>query len=87
VIRVPLPLGLGGFAIPIANVTPGNAAGTVQFKDTTHNLGGPVPVVGGVAVGPFESLRPGSHSMVAIFTPTNSTAFKPSMSNTVMFRF
>jgi hypothetical protein len=25
--------------------------------------------------------------MVAIFTPANSTAFKPSMSNTVMFRF
>jgi hypothetical protein len=78
---------LGGFAIPIANVIPGSSAGTVQFTDETHNLGGPVTVVGGVAVGPFESLRPGSHSVIAMFIPANSTAFKPSMSNTVTFRF
>jgi uncharacterized protein (DUF2062 family) len=66
---------------------PGSAAGTVQFTDGIHNLGGPVTVVGGVAVGPFETLRPGSHAVIAMFTPANSTVFKSSMSNTVTFRF
>ena len=87
VIQVPLPFGLGGFAIPIANVGPDNPAGTVQFKDGTHNLGDPVRVFGGVAVGPFAFLPPGHHSVTAVFTPTNPAKFKPSTSNTVNFTF
>jgi hypothetical protein len=87
VIQVPLPFGLGGFAIPVAKVTPFNAVGTVQFTDGTHHLGGPVRVVGGVAIGPFTTLPPGPHSVTAVFTPTNPTAFTPSTSNTVTFRF
>jgi hypothetical protein len=87
VIQVPLPFGLGGFAIPIANVAPTNAAGTVQFKDGNTNLGAPVPVFGGVAIGPFTSLRPGLHSVTVVFTPSKPAAFKSSTSNTVTFRF
>ncbi len=87
VIQVPLPFGLGGFAIPIANVGPDDPAGTVQFKDGTHNLGDPVRVFGGVAVGPFAFLPAGHHSVTAVFTPTNPAKFKPSTSNTVNFTF
>jgi hypothetical protein len=87
VIQVPLPLGLGGIAIPTAHVAPSNAAGTVQFKDGTTNLGGPVPVAGGIAVGPLSILSRGSHSLSEVFTPTNPTKFKPSTSNTVTVKF
>jgi hypothetical protein len=87
VIQVPLPLGLGGFAIATATVVPPNATGTVQFKDGTTNLGNPAPVAGGIAVGPINVLSRGSHSLTAMFTPTNSTKFKPSTSNTVTFKF
>jgi hypothetical protein len=87
VIKVPLPFGLGGFAIPIAHMAPSKSVGTVQFKDGSTNLGGPVPVFGGVAVGPFTSLRPGAHSVTAVFNPTNRSTFQPSTSNTVTFTF
>ena len=86
-IQVPLPFGLGGFAIPLSNVGPGNPTGTVQFKDGTHNLGAPVPVFGGVAVGPFLALPAGHHSVTAVFTPTNPAKFQPSTSNIVNFTF
>jgi hypothetical protein len=87
VIQVRLPFGLGGFAIPIANVSPFNAVGTVQFKDGTHNLGGPVRARGGVAIGPFTSLPPGVHSLKVVFTPTKPAEFQASTSNTVVFTF
>jgi hypothetical protein len=87
VIRVPLPFGWGGFVIPIANVAPFNAVGKVQFKDGTHNLGGPVLVSGGVVVGPFTVLPPGAHSVTAAYTPTNSGAFQSSTANPVTFTF
>ncbi|MGA9309884.1 MAG: Ig-like domain-containing protein [Pseudonocardiaceae bacterium] len=86
-IQVPLPFGLGGFAIPVANVGPGSPVGTVQFKDGNTNLGRPVPVFGGVAIGPFTSLRPGAHSIKAAFTPTNPANFQSSTSNIVTFTF
>ncbi|PZS33454.1 MAG: hypothetical protein DLM61_05075 [Pseudonocardiales bacterium] len=86
-IQVPLPFGLGGFAISVANVSPTNAAGTVQFKDNGTNIDGPVRVFGGVAVGPFTTLRAGQHSVTAVFTPSDPTKFKSSTSNTVTFRF
>ncbi|MGH3871092.1 MAG: Ig-like domain-containing protein [Pseudonocardiaceae bacterium] len=87
VTQIPLPFGLGGFAIPFANVAPPNAVGTVQFKDGATNLGAPVPVSGGFAFGGLVSLPPGPHSLTAVFTPTNSAAFQPSTSNTVAFTF
>jgi TolB protein len=87
VIQVPLPFGLGGIAIPTAHVAPPNAPGTVQFKDGTTNLGGPVPVTGGLAIGPIRILGTGTHSLTAVFTPTTPTTFKPSTSNTVTVKF
>jgi hypothetical protein len=85
---VPLPLGLGGIMIPTAHVTPANAAGTVQFfTDATKPLGRPVPVIGGIAVGPVSVLGRGTHSLTVVFTPTNATKFKSSTSNTVTFKF
>jgi len=68
-------------------VTPFNAAGTVQFTDGTTNLGAPVPVAGGVAVGPLTALSPGTHSITAVFTPTNPAKFQPSTSNIVTVTF
>lgn len=84
---MPLPLGLGGIAIPTAHVAPPNAAGTVQFKDETTNLGTPVPVIAGTAIGPVSILGRGAHSLTAVFTPTNPTKFQPSTSNTATFTF
>lgn len=87
VIQVPLPFGLGGFAIPIAHVVPRNATGTVQFQDGSTNLGAPVPVFGGVTFGGFTILSPGMHSLTAMFTPTDPAAFDPSTSPPVSLTF
>lgn len=76
-----------GIAIPTARLTPANATGTVQFKDGATNLGGPVPVLGGIAVGPITVLGRGQHQLTATFTPNPSTKFTPSTSNTVTFTF
>jgi Bacterial Ig-like domain (group 2)/Bacterial Ig-like domain (group 3) len=87
VFRQPLPLGLGGIAVPTATVAPLNAAGKVQFMDGAVNLGGPVRVIAGQALGPVSFLSGGPHSLTAVFTPTNPAAFTPSTSNTVTFTF
>jgi hypothetical protein len=87
VIKVSLPLGLGGLVIPTAHVTPFSATGTVQFKDGATNLGRPVPVIAGTAIGPISILGQGTHSLIAVFTPTNSTRFTSSTSSPVMVRF
>ncbi|MGH3779134.1 MAG: Ig-like domain repeat protein [Pseudonocardiaceae bacterium] len=68
-------------------MVPANAAGTVQVKDGTTNLGAPVPVIAGTAFGGVRILRTGQHSLSAVFTPSNATKFTPSTSNTVTFRF
>jgi hypothetical protein len=62
----------------IARVSPGNAAGTVQFKDGATNIGGPARVFGGFALGFTTRLTQGSHSLTAEFTPTNPAAYGPS---------
>ena len=87
VIEVPLPLGLGGVAIPIAHVALSNAVGTVQSQDSSTNLGGPMPVIAGTAIGPICILRTGSHSLTAVFTPTDPSNVQPLTSNTVTFTF
>jgi len=87
IIEVPVPLNLGGIAIPIAQVTPTDAAGTVQSQDGTTSIGGPVPVVAGTAIGPVYVLHTGSHSLTTTFTPTNAANVQPLTSNTVTFTF
>ena len=53
-----------------ATVRPSSLAGTVQFKDGSSNIGGPVAVSGGTAA-TTTTLAPGNHSLTAIFTPTS----------------
>lgn len=73
--------------MPIATVSPFNAVGTVQFSDSGHNIGGPVTVLAGQAIGPLTLLSGGPHSITAVFTPTNPAAFKLSTAGPVTFRF
>jgi hypothetical protein len=55
--------------------------------DGATNLGGPAPVAGRIAFGPFTILPAGAHSVTAVFTPTDPANFAPSASNTVNFAF
>jgi hypothetical protein len=70
------------FVIPIANVTPANAAGKVQFLDNGKPLGGLLNVSGSAAIGPIAVLK-GSHSLTAMFIPSDSNAFQASTSGSV----
>ncbi len=63
-----------------ANVLPSTAAGTVQFKDGTNNIGSAVTVSGGTASTSTTTLAAGAHSLTAVFTPTDSNAFTSSTS-------
>ncbi len=85
--QIPLPFRLGGYVLPFARVAPFNVVGTVQFKDGTTNIGAPVPVTGGFAIGRFVSLPAGPHSLTATFIPANLAAFQLSTSNTAAFTF
>lgn len=67
-----------------ATLTPSSAAGTVQFQDGGAALGSPVAVSGGTAV-LATALSAGSHSLSAVFTPTDSSAFTSSTSSTVVY--
>jgi hypothetical protein len=69
--------------ILLANVAPRGAAGTVQFTDATTALGAPVPVRGGQAFLITTTLTMGTHTISAVFTPTNPTALVPSTSSPV----
>jgi hypothetical protein len=86
-VHIRLPFGLGGIAFPIAYVSPFDAAGTVQFKDGSTDIGPPVPVIGSISFGGLQFLPRGRHSLTAVFTPANSAAFQPSTSNAKKFRF
>ena len=67
-----------------ATVSPATA-GTVQFKDGASNIGTPVTVSAGAASTSTSSLTVGSHSLTAVFTPTNTTLFAGSTSTAVTF--
>jgi hypothetical protein len=55
------------------------AAGSIQFKDGATNIGSAVAVNGsGVATTTTSTLTTGSHSLSAVFTPTDLTAFNGS---------
>jgi hypothetical protein len=62
-------------------VVPFTAAGTVQFKDGTTDIGAPVPVSFGSAFVLTSTLAKGDHTLTAVFTPTDSAAFGPSTSS------
>jgi Bacterial Ig-like domain (group 3) len=67
-----------------ATVSPATA-GTVQFKDGASNIGSPVAVSGGAASTSTNLLTVGSHTLTAVFTPTNTTLFAGSTSPGVTF--
>ncbi|HEY6422213.1 MAG TPA: Ig-like domain-containing protein, partial [Pseudonocardiaceae bacterium] len=68
-----------------ATLTPSATAGSVQFKDRTTAIGNPVPVTNGSA-STTTTLASGTHSLTAVFTPTDPAAFKPSKSRAVSLR-
>jgi hypothetical protein len=68
-----------------AAVTPAEAAGTVQFKDGTTDIGTPVLVTKGTASGTTSTLAVGSHQLTAVFTPTDPAVYGPSTSPPVTF--
>ncbi len=72
-----------------ASVTPANAVGTVQFKDTvqgtTVNLGNPVTLSGGQATFVTSSLAFGLHTFTAVFTPADPKVFSDSTSANVVY--
>jgi hypothetical protein len=65
-----------------ATVTPATAAGSVQFRRGTTQLG-TVPVSGGVATLIAKDLPAGSNAITAVFTPTDPAAFAASTSAAV----
>jgi len=78
----------GDCSLLMANVTPPDSVGTIQFNDKfkgkTTALGDPAQVLpGGLAVLLTNKLVKGEHMMTATFTPKDSAAFQPSTSNTV----
>lgn len=55
-----------------ATISPPGVAGSVQFKDESGSIGGPVAVSGGSA-STTTTLPPGTHSLTAVFAPTDLT--------------
>jgi hypothetical protein len=78
----------------VAVVTPRAAAGTVQFKDGNSNFGDPVAVhPGGLVINGIQvdanssaaftftsTLTVGTHSLTAVFTPTDQLIYRSSTS-------
>ena len=64
-----------------ATLTPTSAAGTVQFMDGGTALGGAVTVSGGLAQLGTAALAVGSHTLSAVFTPTSTSSYLGSSSN------
>ena len=72
-----------------ATVAPSTAAGSVQFQDvvtgTPVNVGAPATVTAGSASVTVSNLTVGAHTLRAVFTPTNATAFSGSTSATLAY--
>ncbi|MFF0148022.1 putative surface cell wall-binding protein [Amycolatopsis sulphurea] len=63
-----------------ATVTPGAAAGAIQFTDNGANLGSPVALSGGTATLNTATLAVGAHSFTAKFVPADPAVFLASES-------
>ncbi|MGH3886883.1 MAG: Ig-like domain-containing protein [Pseudonocardiaceae bacterium] len=79
------PVAQGNPVTLTATVAPSTAAGTVQFKDGTTNIGNPVNITNGTASTTTSTLTVGDHSLTAEFTPSNAANFSPSTSPAVTF--
>ena len=73
----------GGFpVILLTNVAPRGATGTIQLLDGTIPMGTPVPVTNGFAL-TITTLLTGTHSLTAVFIPTNPAIYAQSTSSQV----
>lgn len=81
----PSPVAQGVPVTLTATITPATAAGTVQFRDGTTNLGPTVTVSNGTASGTTSTLPLGARSLNAVFIPANPATFAPSTSPSVSF--
>ena len=68
-----------------ATVTPGDAAGTVTFRDGETAIGSPVTVASGSASTTTTTLTVGTHSLTAVFTPAAESGFAGSTSSAVSY--
>ena len=68
-----------------AGVSGADAVGSVQFKDGASNLGSPVSLTAGSAAITTSALTVGTHSITAVFTPTNAAAFTGSTSGVLAY--
>lgn len=75
----PSPVASGTLETLTASVSPVTVPGTVQFLDGATPVGDPVEVSAGAAE-THTTLGSGTHSLTAVFTPTDSSAFAPSTS-------
>jgi hypothetical protein len=75
----PSPVAAGTVETLTASVSAVTAPGSIQFLDGTTAVGGPIAVAAGAAE-TTTTLAPGTHSITAVFTPTNSVAFTGSTS-------
>jgi hypothetical protein len=64
-----------------ATVAPGNAAGSVTFRDGANPIGSAVPVTNGTATMTTTALAVGTHSLTARFVPATGSAFEESTSS------
>jgi hypothetical protein len=61
-----------------AVVSPNDVEGKVQFKDSYRLIGGPVTVSGGQAQTTVSNLTAGTHSLTAVFTPSDLQTYATS---------
>lgn len=78
------PIASGASTTLTATVTPSSAVGAVQFKRGTTNIGAPVAVGAGTAAY-TGALPAGSHSLTAVFQPTDPNAFLTSTSEAASY--
>jgi hypothetical protein len=76
----PTPIVRGSSVTLIAAVTPKEAAGTVQFKDGSSNLGNPATVTNGTASETTLILNSGTRQLTAVFMPADPARFSQSVS-------
>jgi len=76
------PVAAGTTETLTATITPSTAAGKVQFSDGSTPLGSPQTVAAGHA-SLTTTLPIGTHSLTAVFIPTDTAAFTGSVSSTV----
>lgn len=66
-----------------ATLSPTNAAGKIQFKRGTTNVGSPVALSASGTASLSVALTPATYSMSAVFVPNDPEAFKSSTSNMI----